>query len=166
MTVEEIKAQYSMMDIVARYGLQPNHAGFITCPFHSEKTASLKIYKDNFHCYGCGANGDIFTFVMLMENCDFKTAFHQLGGEYSGKGLSDAAVLRIKRIELERQKKERIMQQARDKYLNACNSLHEAEEKLKGMEPMSSEWCDAQNALVGLRASADEALEELLNLQK
>ena len=68
MTKEEIKDLYSMKDILERYGLQkPNRAGFICCPFHKEKTASMKIYKRDFNCFGCGANGDIFTFVMLMD---------------------------------------------------------------------------------------------------
>ena len=44
-------------------------------PFHyGDHTASLKIYKDSFYCFGCGASGDIFDFVMRMERCDFKTA--------------------------------------------------------------------------------------------
>ena len=82
MTKEEIKDLYSMKDILERYGLpQPNRAGFICCPFHKEKTASMKIYKKDFHCFGCGANGDIFTFVMLMDGLTFKEAFKELGGE-------------------------------------------------------------------------------------
>lgn len=94
MTKEEIKATTSMTDVVERYGFRPNRAGFINCPFHDgDRTASLKIYPDSFHCYGCGAHGDIFDFVRLAERCDFKTAFRILGGD-SGK-MSDAAVLRI-----------------------------------------------------------------------
>ncbi len=43
MTVEEIKETYSMRDVVGRYGFQPNHRGFISCPFHhGDRQASLK----------------------------------------------------------------------------------------------------------------------------
>lgn len=83
MTKEELKNTYSMKDVIGKYGLFPNRAGFVSCPFHyGDHTASLKIYKDSFYCFGCGASGDIFDFVMRMERCDFKTAFGILGGTY------------------------------------------------------------------------------------
>ena len=81
MTVEEIKATYSMRDIVERYGFQPNRSGFIHCPFHTgDRDASLKVYAKDFHCHACGANGDIFTFVQMMEEISFKEAFLSLVG--------------------------------------------------------------------------------------
>ena len=83
MTVEEIKATYSMRHIVERYGFHPTRAGFIPCPFHSgDRQASLKVYDRDFHCHACNTHGDIFDFVMLMDDVDFKTAFQSLGGEY------------------------------------------------------------------------------------
>ncbi len=60
-----------MRDIVGRYGFHPNHSGFIPCPFHKEKTASMKIYSDSYYCFGCGEHGDIFSFIMNMENQPF-----------------------------------------------------------------------------------------------
>jgi DNA primase len=166
-TTDDIKATYSMRDVVERYGLRPNRAGFIQCPFHQgDRTASLKIYKDNFHCYGCGADGDIFKFVMLMENCDFKTAFRQLGGEYSGNGLSDAAVLRIKKRQIERDEKERIVKQAKEKYIQACDKMKAKAQEVESYEPMSDEWCSGKNDLEKLQAAADDALAQLLDLQR
>ena len=156
-----------MRDVVERYGLRPNRAGFIQCPFHQgDRTASLKIYKDNFHCYGCGADGDIFKFVMLMENCDFKAAFRQLGGEYSGSGLSDAAVLRIKKRQIERDEKERIVKQAKEKYIQACDKMKAKAQEVESYEPMSDEWCSGKNDLEKLQAAADDALAQLLDLQR
>lgn len=86
MESNEIKEQYKMLDVIQMYGLNPDRSGFIRCPFHSgDRTASLKVYKDSFHCYGCHANGDIFKFVQLMDECDFKTAYFKLGGSYKAK---------------------------------------------------------------------------------
>ena len=79
MNSEEIKKTYSMRDILGRYGMQPNRAGFICCPFHKEKTASMKIYQDSYYCFGCGAHGDIFDFVSQMEDITFREAFFQSG---------------------------------------------------------------------------------------
>lgn len=82
MTADEVKQSHSMRSVVESYGLTPNRAGFIACPFHKERTPSCKIYKDSFYCFGCGAHGDIFTFVEKMDGCDFKTAFKTLGGNF------------------------------------------------------------------------------------
>ena len=46
------------------------------CPFHSEKTPSFTVHRDKqfFHCFGCQAGGDVFSFVMLAEKCAFPEA--------------------------------------------------------------------------------------------
>lgn len=82
MTSEEIKQTYSMRDILNKCGLpQPNRSGFIQCPFHKgDREASMKIYDKDFNCFGCGANGDIFTFVEMFYGISFKEAFRMLGG--------------------------------------------------------------------------------------
>ena len=99
-TVEDLKQQYSMADILDRYGLKPNREGFISCPFHKERTASCKIYKNSWYCFGCGEGGDIFDFVEKYEELGFKDAFKALGGDYSGKVSRRVLVMRRKhRIE-------------------------------------------------------------------
>lgn len=59
-------------------GEKPNHAGFIRCPFHHEKTASCKISKNRFHCFGCGADGDVIDWLMKTEGKNFLTAVREL----------------------------------------------------------------------------------------
>ena len=51
-----------------------------SCPFHSEKTPSCVIYQDNgsFYCFGCGAGGDVITFIMKIENLDYIEAIRFL----------------------------------------------------------------------------------------
>lgn len=85
MNSEEIKAAYSMRDVLERYGLHPNRSGFICCPFHKEKTASMKIYQDSYYCFGCGAHGDVFDFVSAMDGLSFRESFLELGGTYEHK---------------------------------------------------------------------------------
>lgn len=144
---EEIKQSRSMGDVVALYGLHPNRAGFICCPFHKEKTASLKIYKDSFYCFGCGASGDIFKFVERMEGVSFKDAFLLLGGDYPDKSKKSNFVRRMKQYHFEKQREMRKKEQAAldakkqengrkiDLYRNA----------LKMAEPLSDSWCEAYN---------------------
>ena len=51
------------------------------CPFHGEKTPSMYIYDDHFHCFGCGAHGDAISFVMQSEGATFIEAVERLAAE-------------------------------------------------------------------------------------
>lgn len=146
MTKEEIKSAYSMRKIVERYGLNPNRAGFIHCPFHKgDHDASMKIYKDSYHCFGCGANGDVFTFIQRMDNCDFKTAFYSLGGTYEKPTFqSKLSVYRLKKQE-EQRKKEEIKLKRKKELNNMLIDIYR--DWMKKSEPFSDVWCDCSNAL-------------------
>lgn len=74
-----LKQMYSVSEIFAKYGVQVNK-NKVVCPFHKEKTASLVIGTDWFHCYGCGKHGDIFSIVQYFENCNFPKAVELLSG--------------------------------------------------------------------------------------
>ena len=146
MTKDELKETYSMRAIVERYGFKPNRADFIRCPFHrGDNTASMKIYKDSYHCFGCGANGDIFTFIQGIDQCDFKTVFYSLGGTYEEPTFeSKLAVYRQKKKKEEREFQEERLRKRRelnnvliDVYRNAMNRS----------EPFSNTWCDCCRAL-------------------
>lgn len=146
MNKDEIKARYSMRDIVEQYGFRPDRAGFIHCPFHKgDRGASMKIYQDSFHCFGCGANGDIFSFVQLMDHVDFKTAFQSLGGTYEKPTFgSKLAIYRKQKKEEERMRK--IEKLRRRKALN--NMLIDIyRDYMRRAEPFSEVWCDCCNAL-------------------
>lgn len=80
--IDDIKRDHPMPEVVRQYGIEINRAGFCRCPFHNERAASMKIYAQSFYCFGCGAGGDVIDFVRLYEQCDFKTAFRMLGGEF------------------------------------------------------------------------------------
>lgn len=81
---QELKERLTMKDVVELYGFNVNRNGFCSCPFHNEKTPSMKIYEKGFKCFGCGEGGDVIYFVQkyfdlssLVEaskklNTDFK----------------------------------------------------------------------------------------------
>lgn len=82
---EEIKRRLSMDEVVRRYGFEPNRAGFICCPFHREKTPSLKVYSEpgrGFNCYGCGAGGSVIDFTMLLFKIPFHAAVSRLDYDF------------------------------------------------------------------------------------
>lgn len=146
MTVEEIKDTYSMRDIVAQYGLQPNRRGFIPCPFHSgDRQASMKVYGRDYHCHACGANGDIFSFVEQMENITFKEAFQSLGGTYEKPTFSSKLVVYKSKKRRDMLKKEQD-RHVRRKWLN-CMLIGVYRAYMELSEPFSDVWCDCYNAL-------------------
>lgn len=57
-----------------------NRAGFALCPFHGEKTPSLKVYEDTntFHCFGCQESGDVVKLYMHINGVDFPSAIKKL----------------------------------------------------------------------------------------
>lgn len=80
----EIRERLTMREVVEFYGFEVNRGGYINCPFHSENTPSLKIYPGNrgFHCFGCGAHGDVITFVMKYLNLSFAQAVIRLSSDF------------------------------------------------------------------------------------
>lgn len=64
--------QVSIISLFNRYGFEVKR-NFVCCPFHGEKTASLKIYpeKNSWSCFGCKAGGDSITFIEKIEHLDF-----------------------------------------------------------------------------------------------
>jgi len=63
---EEVKRRVSMREVISFYGFTPNRSNMIYCPFHDEKTPSMRIYDTHFHCFGCGVHGDSIKFVQLL----------------------------------------------------------------------------------------------------
>lgn len=153
-----------MKDVAARYGLVPNRAGFIKCPFHKgDNTASMKLYQDNFYCYGCGVTGDVFKFVMLMENVPFKEAFELLGGTYDTTCQND---IRHRIRDAESSKRKRLKAEAEEEekkkrlYQLGCtlNLLMDVE---KASWPFSNLWCYAKNRFMIIYEQWLELWEEV-----
>ena len=75
---DRVKQQADIVRVIGDYvRLKKSGQNFTgLCPFHGEKTPSFAVHpvKQIFHCFGCGKGGDVFTFVMEMEKCQFPEA--------------------------------------------------------------------------------------------
>ena len=113
--IEEVRMKNDIVDVVSQY-VKLNRRGstyFGLCPFHNEKTPSFSVTpsKQMYYCFGCGAGGNVFNFVMEYENYTFGEALQHLADragvqlpkiEYSGeakrKAERRAVLLEINRL--------------------------------------------------------------------
>lgn len=84
--IEDVRTRCDIVDVASKY-ITLNRRGanyWACCPFHMEKTPSFSIKQDGqfFKCFGCGESGNIFNFIMKMENVDFLTAVEILCKQY------------------------------------------------------------------------------------
>ena len=81
-TIEQIAAANDIVEVIGLYfPLKRAGTNFkALCPFHQEKTPSFTVSpsRQTFHCFGCGAGGSVFRFVMEYEHVDFPSAVHKL----------------------------------------------------------------------------------------
>lgn len=76
--IDEVKYRNKIEDVIASYvnlkRAGSNYQGL--CPFHSEKTPSFTVFPntETFHCFGCGAGGDVISFIMRAENLEYPGA--------------------------------------------------------------------------------------------
>ncbi|WP_270889261.1 CHC2 zinc finger domain-containing protein [Pedococcus sp. 5OH_020] len=81
--VERVRADHPIEQVIVAAGIQltPRGHGFIgCCPFHADATPSMSVggVPDRFHCFGCGASGDVIDFVRRLRNLTFREAVDQL----------------------------------------------------------------------------------------
>ena len=80
---EAVKQTVTTRQAAESYGIHVNRAGKANCPFHNDRTPSMKVDK-RFHCFGCGADGDVIDFTAQLYGVDVKSA-----AEKTGCGLSN-----------------------------------------------------------------------------
>ncbi len=80
--VEEVRSRNNILDVISGYVKMQKRGSsyFGLCPFHNEKSPSFSVSPDKqmYYCFGCGAGGNVITFVMEYENYSFKEALEYL----------------------------------------------------------------------------------------
>jgi DNA primase len=127
--LEEIRQRVALPDVVMRkvrlVKRGREYSGL--CPFHNEKSPSFTVNEDKgfFHCFGCGAHGDVIGFVMRIENLGFPEAVERLAGE---AGLEVPRATPEERQRVARQK-------TLHEVLEAASDFYEAQLLAKAGEP-------------------------------
>ena len=80
--IEEIKVRNDIADVIGTYVTLKRAGSNMNglCPFHNEKTPSFIVFNatQSFYCFGCGAAGDVVTFIRRIENLDYVEALRYL----------------------------------------------------------------------------------------
>lgn len=100
--VEEVRMKNDIVDVISSYvRLQKKGSSYFgLCPFHNEKSPSFSVSREKqmYYCFGCGAGGNVFTFLMEYENYSFLEAF---------KYLADRAGVELPKEEYSKEAKQR-----------------------------------------------------------
>ena len=147
------------------------------CPFHNEKTPSCHIHPDKefFHCFGCGAGGDVITFVMKYHNLDYWEAVKMLAERGNvplpeNTGYSDAGAQNKKRIyEMNKQAARFFYSQLKTEAGKACldyliNKRKLSVETIKkyGMGFAPNSWSALKTHMMSLGYSEQELIDASL----
>ena len=92
--IEEVSSRCDIVDLVSSYINELRKQGATykcCCPFHNEKTPSFTVNQERqiYHCFGCGANGDVFSFVQEYDKLDFLSAVQFLADRTGVKIIYD-----------------------------------------------------------------------------
>ena len=103
--IEEVRQKNDIVDVVSQYVRLTRRGStyFGLCPFHNEKTPSFSVTpgKQMYYCFGCGAGGNVYNFIMEYENYTFGEAL---------KHLADRAGVELPKIEYSREVREKAEQ--------------------------------------------------------
>ena len=170
---EIIKERVTTLDMMAHAGIQADRRGMAVCPFHGDRDASLKVYRDprrGWHCYGCHAGGDVIDFAMRLYGVGFREAVSRINEEFAlglpiGEPMTGAQ-RRAMREEIERAKQARQALQRREHEAeNAYWSAYDAwlsnervmqENAPSGLSEPNAAYCEA----IIRRDELEEALKD------
>ncbi len=79
---ETVKAVVSVKQAAERYGFRANRSGMVCCPFHEDRHPSLKLNRDYFYCFGCGATGDVIDFASRLYGLTAYKAALKLAADF------------------------------------------------------------------------------------
>ena len=105
--IEEVRMKNDIVDVISQYVklTRKGSSYFGLCPFHNEKTPSFSVTpsKQMYYCFGCGAGGNVYNFIMEYENYSFGEALSH---------LADRAGVKLPKIEYSREAREKAEQRA------------------------------------------------------
>lgn len=101
---DKIKSDLSMKEVAGYYGLDFDRAGMACCPFHDDRTPSLKLYEDHFYCFGCGEHGDVIDLVSELYGLKPVDAARKISEDFGLNLFEQGIAVPFNREQTENQK--------------------------------------------------------------
>ncbi|MDE7297343.1 MAG: hypothetical protein K2N94_00765 [Lachnospiraceae bacterium] len=139
---EAVREQKDMREVLAGYGVAIR-GRTCRCPFHNDKNASAKVFRDGLHCFAEGRSYDVFDAVMHFEGCSFAGALEKL----SGGSLTWEEWMQSRRVLTKRRQEQERRRLAAQRWKQQAAKVRALREEERALEPFSERWCRAANAL-------------------
>ena len=94
---ETVKAAVTPRMAAERYGLPIQQGSMICCPFHADRTPSMKLNEDYFYCFGCGAHGDVIALAAQLFDLPPAEAAKKLAADFGITDQKPSVLARLKR---------------------------------------------------------------------
>ena len=138
---EAVKQSVTTRQAAQAYGVKVNRNGMAVCPFHNDKNPSMKVDR-RYHCFGCGADGDVIDFTARLFGVGLREAAMKLAADFSvtydsrGRASPKESVrAKIRQVKASRQEE-------RECYLVLCDYLHALNgwKETHAPEPEDPQW--------------------------
>ena len=94
---EAVKAAVTPRMAAERYGLPVRQGNMVCCPFHADRTPSMKLNEDYFYCFGCGASGDVIDLAARLFDLSKYEAVQKLAADFGISGEKPSVLAKLKR---------------------------------------------------------------------
>lgn len=166
--IANIRNSVSMRELAGLYGMKVTRSGFAICPFHEDKSPSMKIYDGTrgYYCFVCHAGGDIFHFVMEHDGLSFEEAVKYVAGAFNIPLSNSGAINEESRRKMEQRRQEREAQKNAE--IRKKNRLRETSRQIQLFqywqslcEPLDALWCALQKKIDYLSVDWERCSDEL-----
>ena len=93
----QIKMAVSVKEAAEYYGLEVNRGNMVCCPFHADRTPSMKLNEDYFYCFGCGASGDVIDLAARLFGLSGYEAAKKLAADFGITGQKPSILAKLQR---------------------------------------------------------------------
>ena len=149
MLYEQIKENVTTKQAAIRYGLKPDRNGMIRCPFHRDRTPSMKV-DERYYCFGCHCTGDVIDFTARLYGLNPKEAAKKLAEDF---GIPHVRQKRRRKVitvgsskaaaeSIDTKDKEKLITDTVRAYLDYNALLKEEKERYAPRSPEEEDWDD------------------------
>lgn len=162
---EQIRQRVTIQQVVEYYTDSKIVKGVCKCPLHTEKTPSFSISEEKqlYYCFGCGAGGDIFSFVQAYLDVNFKQAVAIIDKDFA-LGIAEEKISVKAQIAMREAKKKRALEDYTREQNNAlyddlCSKYRIVTGLLKHLQPLTEIWGTMVTRKAWLEYQMDKTME-------